>query len=385
MILLFWTIAGLILATVTGYGLVVIGLAAILPRRSPIAPAQPLRATLLIAAHNEEDCIGEKLANALAQDVTPHELSIVVVSDGSTDRTVKAARSFADPRIRVVELPEQVGKIAALQHALETIGGDVVIFSDANSQFVPGALAALLGHFGDRRIGGVCGALGIARRRSGWLGLAEDLYWRYDNAIKRAESRLGGVVSAQGSLYAMRRELIGSVPLSVADDFFLSTEAVVAGRRLAFEPCAITMEAVSASTRGEFGRRVRSTERGWRGLLMRRGLLNPLRHGAYAWQLLFHKFLRRLVPWMLAMLLVLSALLAGTHPFFAWAFAIQAAGYGVAAAVAMFPPLRRVPGSSLLFFFVETQVAMALGLVRVALGRHSSRWTPLRPATDTHG
>lgn len=380
MSLLFWTAAGLMTATVLAYGLFVISLAALLPRRPPTTPAAPLPATLLITARNEEGCIADKLANALAQNVAPHRLSVVVASDGSTDRTAAIARSMADPRVRVIETADHAGKIAAMQQALATIRDPVVIFSDANSLFVPGALAALLEHFGDPQVGGVCGALGIARRRSGWLGLAEDLYWRYDNAIKRAEHRLGGAVSAQGSLYAMRRELVGAVPPSVADDFFISTGAVTAGRRLAFEPRAVTIEAVSADARGEFGRRVRSTERGWRALLMRRGLLNPARHGAYALQLLFHKLLRRLVPWMLLALFAASLGLAGEHPFYATALAVQAAIYGLALAVAVFPPLRRIPGSSLVFFAVGSQLAMALGLVRVALGRHSSRWTPVRGA-----
>lgn len=374
---LFWFTVASGVVTVVGYPLAIIALATLLPHR-PEPPPQPLRATLLIAAHNEEACIAAKLENALSQDVQPHQMSVVVVADGCTDRTTAIVQANPDPRVSLFDSGVHLGKIAAMQKALESVGGDVVIFSDANSLFAPGALRALLNGFTTPRVGGVCGALAIARRGSGWLGTAESLYWRYDNLLKKAESRLGGAVSAQGSLYAVRRDLLDTVPLSVADDFFISTQVVAAGKRLRFAPQAVTVEPVSNNTRGEFGRRVRSTERGWRGLLARRALLNPLRTGAYAIQLLFHKVLRRTVPLMLALTLVLSAVLAPQHWIYAVAFAVQGVFYGVALGALAWPPLRRLPGATVAFFFVETQIAMALGLSRVALGLHSRRWVPVR-------
>lgn len=375
---LFWILVAAILAVVAGYGLAILLLAA-MRRPVPLPQEQPLRATVLIAAHNEAGCIGDKLANVLAQDIGPHALSVVVVSDGSTDGTPDAARRLGDARVRVIEIVEHAGKIPALNRALGEIGGDVVIFSDANSHLAPGALRALLRRFADPGVGGVCGAPAVAKARSGWLGAAEHAYWRYDNALKQAESRLGGTVSATGSLYAVRRSVLtGPVPASVADDFYISTQVVAGGQRLDFAPEAICVEPVSGQTRREFGRRVRSTERGWRGLLMMRRLLNPARTGGYAIHLLFHKLLRRMMPFLLAGLLVVSALLAPLHPFYAAAFAGQAAFYGIALAALLWPPARRLPGATLAIFFVGAQVAMAIGLLRVAIGRHSGRWTPVR-------
>jgi cellulose synthase/poly-beta-1,6-N-acetylglucosamine synthase-like glycosyltransferase len=374
---LFWILVAAVFATVAGYGLVIIILASLWPhRRSP--PPRQLSATLLIAAHNEEDCIGDKLANALDQDVGDHRLSILVVSDGSTDRTAGIVRACGNPRVQLLEVTDHVGKVLAMSQALNRIDDDIVIFSDANSHLTPGALKLLLDHFGSPDVGGVCGALAISRRHSGWLGFAEHIYWRYDNTLKWAESRLGGAVSAQGSLYAIRRDLLGQVPASVADDFFISTKVVDAGLRLQFEPNAVAVETVSSNTRGEFYRRVRSTERGWRALLARRRLLNPFRTGIYAVQLFFHKFLRRTVPIMLVAILVLSALLAGQHWIYAAAMIGQVLIYGIATATMLSPHLRRVPGAPLIAFVIETQIAMALGLARVALGKHSSNWKPVR-------
>ncbi len=376
----FWMIIALAAFVMVGYGLVIILLERLLGRqRRP--EAIPLNATVLIAAHNEERCIGQKLRNILNQDVGSHCLRVVVASDGSVDRTADIVRSFSDPRVCLVDVREHVGKIPAMNRALEQIDCDVVVFSDANSELVPGALNALLAWFADPEVGGVCGAPSICMRGSGWLGWAERWYWRYDNRLKQAESRLGGAVSAQGSLYAVRRALIGSVPDTVSDDFFISTQAVAAGQRLAFEPDAVAVEAVSNNTRNEFFRRVRSTERGWRGLLMRRNLLNPWRTGFYAIQLLVHKVLRRMMPVMLAIMLPISIMLAGDHWIFAAALLAQVVLYGLAIIALLWPTARRMPGASIAFFFVETQIAMAWGLARVALGKHSRHWKPARDAT----
>lgn len=385
MTLLFWLLLALLAVGIFGYGLAVVLLAALRRTRPPSASASlsspPLQATVLIAAHNEEACIQAKLANVLAQQVAPHAVSVVVVTDGCSDRTADIVRDFPDPRVRLLEIRDHGGKIAALNRALAGIDSEVVIFSDANSHLVPGALAALLQPFADPRTGGVCGAPAVAVKRSGWLGAAEHLYWRYDNALKQAESRLGGTVSATGSLYAIRRAVLtGPVPTSVADDFYISTQVVAAGLRLAFAPGARCIEEVSRQTRREFGRRVRSTERGWRGLLLMRRLLDPRRTGAYAVHLFCHKVLRRMVPFLLAALLPVTAAAAPAHGLYATALAAQLVFYGLALAALLIPASRRLPGAALAFFFVETQAAMALGLIRVAVGLHSSRWTPVRDA-----
>ena len=381
MTVLFWTLLALLLTIIFGYGLVLIALAALRPQPA-LPPETPLPVTVLIAAHNEQACIADKLRNVLDQDSGGHEVAVVVVSDGSTDRTAEIVRGLDDPRLRLIEITEHIGKIPALNLALATIGSEVVVFSDANSLLVPNALRALLRPFADPRIGGVCGAPAVVLR-SGWLARAEHLYWCYDNALKQAESRLGGAVSATGSLYAVRRRVLTApIPPSVADDFHISTQVVAAGLRLDFAAMAQSLEEVSGQTGREFGRRVRSTERGWRGLLAMRRLLNPARTGLYAMQLLFHKVLRRMVPLLLAALLLVSALLAPQHGLYAAALFAQLAVYGLALATVLVPPVRRLPGASLAFFFTETQLAMALGLVRVALGLHSSRWTPVRDVAN---
>jgi cellulose synthase/poly-beta-1,6-N-acetylglucosamine synthase-like glycosyltransferase len=383
--LAFWGLIACIAWSLAGYGLTWILLARIaglFERPSPSAVV-PLRVTMLIAARNEAASIRDKLESVLRQDVGPHSLDVLVVSDGSTDDTLDQARSVQDPRVQAFETAAHGGKAQALAAGLARIESDVVVFSDANSILVPGAMRALLEPFRDREVGGVCGHPAIRRDRGGWLAGAERLFWAYDSALKAAEHRLAGVVSAQGTLYAMRRPLVpDSIPADVADDLWISLNAPNRGYRLAFAPGAQAQEIVTDLAQGEFMRRVRSTERGWRGLMNFAGLMNPWRTGLYAVQLIGHKLLRRLTAFLLPAAFVLSLALIPQHPLYLGFALLQVAALAVAVATVVAPGMRRIPGTSALVVFVMGHLAMALGILRAMAGHRTHRWSPVRESVQ---
>lgn len=376
---IFWILIGLLLYGYAGYGLLIVLLAKLWGRAEKIPDVKPAAATLLIAAHNEQGNIGRKLENALSLELGPHTLEILVVSDGSTDGTADAARAFADRGVQTVEIAEHVGKIAALNRSLAQVTSDIVIFSDANSLIAKEAVAKILGNFSDPEVGGVCGCIGVPRQKRGWLGQGEALYWRYDHAMKTSESALGGAVSAQGSLYAIRRELLSPIPAAVADDLVNSLRVVVQGKRLVFEPQATVMETVSESAKAEIGRRVRSTERGWRGLMLYSTLLNPFKFGFYSVQLFSHKVLRRINPFLLILLAAVNALVVNEGMVYAACAVLQLAFYGLALVGWLTGGRPRIL-TAIPCFFVLGHAAMALGLINVARGKKSDRWSPARDA-----
>ena len=379
MTILFWFLIAAILYATVGYPVLVLALGSLRRRRAATGTARKLRVDFVIPAHNEAQVIEEKLRNTLAQKTDPeHELRIIVVSDGSSDGTVEAARRVSDERIEILDIQPRAGKVNALNVAIGRLSGDVAVFSDANSMLVPGALDALLSHYVDEEVGGVCGAISVARSKVGGIAKSEGLYWRYDQAVKAAESNLGGAVSAQGSFHSVRSELVEPLPLDAADDFTLSVRAVAAGKRLVFEPRAIAIETVTEKADKELMRRVRSTERGWRALMNHAYLLNPMRTGIYSVQLFSHKLLRRLVPWLLILLFVVSAVLSGRGNPYSAAFGIQLAIYGIAALAAIFPTIRRLPVVRHVFFGVMAMVAMGMGVFNYYRGKNSTLWTPVR-------
>ncbi|WP_424978506.1 glycosyltransferase [Leisingera sp. S232] len=374
---LFWISALALGYSLIGYSLILLGLGRFFPAWSPRVDApMPAKVSFLIAAYNEAPVIAEKLRNTLELARGDCALEVILVCDGSSDGTAQVARRVEDPAINVLE-PGRQGKALALACGLEKCSGDVVVFSDANAMLAPNSLLAMLPHYQDRRVGGVCGQITV-QAKDGGIGMSEGLFWRYDQAMKHAEAQLGGTVSAQGSVYSMRRELARAPRLGCTDDFDISVAAVHAGKRLVFEPDARTSETTTEEVKSEMRRRIRSSERGWRSLMQNAALMNPFAHGLYAWQLFSHKLMRRLNPLFLVLLFVSNLLLIDKGGFYLLTGIGQISFYGMALAGLIRPDLRRLKPVALAAFFTFAHVAMGWGILRCMAGRQSTLWTPSR-------
>src|SRR5207244_3480535 len=154
--------------------------------------------TLLIAAHDEAEVIGERLENALAVDYPAGKFEIVVASDGSSDATAAIVRSFADRGVRLLDYHPNRGKSATLNAAWNEIHGELVLLSDANTFIEPGAPKRLARWFDDASIGAVCGRLVLVDPASGRN--VDGLYWRYETFLKLCESRLDALLGANGAI-----------------------------------------------------------------------------------------------------------------------------------------------------------------------------------------
>jgi cellulose synthase/poly-beta-1,6-N-acetylglucosamine synthase-like glycosyltransferase len=351
--------------------------------RNRVVEKQPItpRMSLIIAAYNEEDCIAERLVNALAADHPGEALEIIVASDGSSDRTEEIVASFAPRGVRLLRLPRQ-GKIPALTAAVARARGEILVFSDANTMMETGALRALASNFADASVGGVAGNTGYTiQDGSDSSSRGENGYWRYDTWIKELESRTGSVVSAHGGLYALRRELFQApVDTAVTDDFIISTGVVEQGRRLVFESDARAYEVAVPRMNREFSRRVRLMTRGLRGVSLRRRLLNPARYGFYAVVLFSHKILRRLVPIALVALLVSTLYLTSMGTAFLMALMAQLGIYSFAAVgyLTRSRPVGEWRCFYVPFFFCMANLAALIALVRFARGERVTLWQPQR-------
>jgi cellulose synthase/poly-beta-1,6-N-acetylglucosamine synthase-like glycosyltransferase len=364
-----------------GYPLLLTVLGAMAPRARAEPGGTPSSVSIIICAHNEAAAIGAKLRSVLDSVARRAErVEIIVCDDGSTDGTARIAAELAEGSpvpLRVVTLPRG-GKAAALRVAMAQAQGEILVFSDADPQWEAATLPALLAPFADRRVGAVAGEVrGIRSAKGGaWRG-GEALFRRYESAIRAAEGRLFGCVSADGGLFALRASLAEPVPGDVTDDFFLSTAAVVRGYRIAFEPRAAVYEVAPDGQRQHFRRRIRITVRGLTGLWRRRALLNPWRTGAYAFGLLFHKLLRRLAPLLLlplwAAVLALVAERGETAHLLAFA-ALSAAAVGTAAILLLpvkVPRLLRLPA-----YLGIHLGGLAIGTLLFLAGKRYTQWAP---------
>jgi cellulose synthase/poly-beta-1,6-N-acetylglucosamine synthase-like glycosyltransferase len=359
-----------------GYPLLLAALGRIRPRPRQRRPTHKA-VSVLVAAHNEEGVIEAKVANVRTTDYPQDLIEIVVVSDGSTDGTVQAARrAGAD---RVLDLP-RVGKITALNGAVEAAGGEILVFTDADSFFRRDTLGELLTNFADPTVGGVS-ANEVSGTGSDAPGVArgEGAYWHYEQWIKRLEDKVGSAVSASGRLYAIRRSLFRpSTVTSGTDDFVISTQVLKAGRRLAFDEHTLVLVDAPRDAGSEFRRKVRVMNRGLRAALSLRGLLLPWRGGFYSVQVVSHKVLRRLLPFFLLTAVAAGIWLTTLSPVWWFVLGPQLAFYGLAAAgwAGRSGGWGRARPLWIAYYFCLVNIAAAAAVVSVVGGVRFERWDP---------
>ncbi|MBF8743307.1 glycosyltransferase family 2 protein [Pseudomonas guariconensis] len=370
---IFWSCLLLPMYAWVGYPLLLTLAAPFFSRQLP-GPLAPQRVSVVIAAYNEERHIEHKLASVLAQDYSAADLQVVVASDGSSDLTVARARAIGAACVQVLDLPRQ-GKGATLNMAVQRCQGDILVFTDADNQWSGDTLRRLLAPFADPGVGCTAGHMIIPEPGQG-LSLGDSLYRHYEAWLRKVENRTGCMVSADGALLALRHELFQPIPRQVNDDFFISTCAPVAGKRIVYVPEAVVLDQGVDEAGKQFRRRQRVTVGGLLSLAARRELLNPFRHGLYAVALASHKLIRRLAPVLLVPLLLANLWLATEGGFYLLCLAAQLLGYG-AAVLGLLDARRRLPKPfRLAAFLLVTVAGMSIGVWQFLRGYSYSQWNP---------
>jgi cellulose synthase/poly-beta-1,6-N-acetylglucosamine synthase-like glycosyltransferase len=287
---------------------VAVGLAArVRPLRLAVA-SRPATLTIAIAVHDEEPQVAARIADALAQDSPESPIvEVLVGSDGSEDGTerVVAAIAAADPRVRLIGLP-RAGQTPT-QHALfEAARGDVVVLTDAETRFAPGALARLVAPFGDPRVGAATGRLEWRDEDATATSRNEGLYWRYERRVRDLESQAGWLTAVTGAFLAVRRSSYRPVPATASMDHLLPLYVREQGGIVVYVPDAVATDRPISGLREQFRSRSRTATRGIRANLSMAVRLAPWRHPAAALAIWSHKLLRWATP-----LLALAALVAG--------------------------------------------------------------------------
>jgi cellulose synthase/poly-beta-1,6-N-acetylglucosamine synthase-like glycosyltransferase len=328
--------------------------------------------SIVIAAHDEETCITQKVENCLALDYPRDRLEVLVGCDGCTDRTADLARAAGGDRVSVIEAP-RAGKATVLSRLVPRARGDVVVLTDANVLLDAGAAKALARHFHDPSVGAVVGRLRLYNRvRRDYV---ESAYWKYETVVKYYEGKLGCVLGANGGLYAVRRLVFPALrDTTITDDFVVPVRIAARGWRVPYEPEAVAFEETTEDVREEFGRRARIGAGNWQSLALVPFVLDP-RIGFLHFAFVSHKLLRWLVPFLLPAALLLSIPPAARgSAFFLVLLAAQLAFYGLAAAGwrRAGGPLRRTAAAA--WYFVVMNAALVVGLWRFVRGTQQAAW-----------
>ena len=319
--------------------------ASVAPRKIRRAPLD-YSVSIVVAARNEQHTIGRRMAEfsaILDRRRAPGE--IILVSDGSTDRTAAEARAAVARGIRILELPRNGGKAAALNIGVAQARHEILVFADARQHWAEDALERLLENFADPHVGAVSGDLAVEDSQGVMAGVG--LYWRYEKWIRRNESRLGSLAGATGAISAVRRELFRKIPEDlVVEDVYWPLQVAMQGYRVVHDDRAVAFDRWPACCGGEFRRKVRTLSGNFQLLGRIPGALLPWRSRVWV-SFVSHKLLRLAIPWALLALFIATAA-ASDNPWHGALLALQVGFYSLAA-IGTAPRTGRIAGASAAF------------------------------------
>lgn len=374
-LLLFWISAIILVYTYLGYPVLIALLARLKTRRvlSGQNPELP-KVSLIIAAHNEEKVIGEKIKNSLNINYPEDLLSIVIVSDGSIDRTNEIVAEFNSSRIQFLHYPVRNGKAHALNVGVANSESKIIVFSDANIRYEPDSIKILVKNFSDPSVGCVCGKVLLEKPEGSTEPVGEGAYMKYERFIHENESRFNTMIGTDGAMYAIRRELFK--PLSedvIVDDFIIAMRVLDKGYRIVYEPKAIGYEYAASSVSQEFKRKVRMIAGGFQSLGILKSVLNPLSHPIVFIQFISHKYLRWLGP-IFIVSLFLSNLFLLSNLLYQMIFTLQLIFYASALAATFVERLRRKSLFYFPYYFCSLNIAASIGMKRFILSQQNVKW-----------
>ncbi|MCS3904320.1 cellulose synthase/poly-beta-1,6-N-acetylglucosamine synthase-like glycosyltransferase [Methylohalomonas lacus] len=367
----------LVLYIYAGYPACAALLARMAPRPVRTAEYEPF-VTVIISAFNEEAYIAETIENKLQQDYPADKLELIVISDGSTDRTDEIVQGFAGGSVRFLLQQPRQGKTAAVNRAVEQARGEIIVFSDANSIYQQDAIRQLLQNFSDPRVGYVTGKMMYVHMDGSLIGTGCSAYMRYENTVRRQESSFGSIVGVDGGIDAMRKSLYRPMNPDQLPDFVQPLTVVEQGFRVIYEPRAVLKETACADQASEYRMRVRVSLRALWALLDKRHLLNPLAYPLFSWQLLSHKLLRYGAWLPLSVLLILNPVLARGSWFYTILLCMQVLFYLSAyTGYRLQRQGRRAPFVfSAPYYFILINLAAARAAVQFLKGHKQVLWIP---------
>jgi cellulose synthase/poly-beta-1,6-N-acetylglucosamine synthase-like glycosyltransferase len=329
----------LIFFAFVGYALLMAALARFFPRPWQACDPEPLTSGLsvVLCVHNAADQIQLRLQNLFCCDWSG-PLEVIVFCDGCTDPTAELARSTGHANLRIVESPTQQGKAAGLNAAIPLCRYPVVVLCDVRQTFAPDAFQKLAAPFADPTVVAVSGLLDIAASDSG-SGRGVDLYWRLETLLRQWEGQFDSVIGCTGAICAIRRDLYTPLPEdTLLDDVVIPMRLAVAGGRVLYEPTARAFDPQTLDPEREQRRKRRTLVGNFQMLERYPAWMLPWKNRLWC-QLICHKYLRLLVPWLLIAVACLSALAPKT-PLITLLITGQVVAYTCALAGCLLPHFR---------------------------------------------
>lgn len=379
--LLIMTVSGGgIFLVLAGYPLLVLLLSVFHPRQAMEKTEEDFNlptVSLLIIVRNGEKLIARKIKNCLGLDYPADHIELVIVSDGSSDRTEEIVETFQDSRIKLVKMIGHHGKTAGINLGAPQTKGKIIVFSDVDALLNSQAIRLLTTHFSSQDVGGVCGKRAIGDDPAE-LKRAQSTYISFDGYIKQLETRIGSITANDGKLYGIRKTLFHPVPDSVTDDLFQCLNIVNQGYRFVFEPQAVAIIKVPSRSPGhELRRRRRIVSRSLNGICNMAHMLNPIKYGQFSFGLFINKVCRRMLPFLLLIFYISSCTAALNNPVHTGLVLMQTCFYLLAPVSLVLDKETLLDRfASVVFYFSLGNFATLLGVIDFFRGDLPTNWEP---------
>ena len=199
---------------------------------------------IIVPVYNEEDVIEAAVRSLLALDYP--QFDVIVVDDGSTDRTLARASALAGrygaSTVRVLHKANG-GKASALNVGIAAARAELVLCMDGDLRLAPETLHQAVRHFTDPRVGAVAGNVKVVNRVNLWTRLQALEYIEGLNMARRAQGFLHAVNIIPGPIGVFRRELLVAIGGyhndTFAEDADITVRILTAGWHIVYEDRAI--------------------------------------------------------------------------------------------------------------------------------------------------
>ncbi|MGD0502992.1 MAG: glycosyltransferase [Steroidobacteraceae bacterium] len=329
-----------------------------------------LSCAVCVCAYNEERVIARKVDNLLALRAQEPDLQILIYVDAASDRTAEILREYGGA-IDLHVSAERHGKTYGMNLLAARAQAAVLIFTDANVIMDLACVRDFQRYFADPEIGCVCGNLVYTNPGDSTTASTGSTYWRFEEAVKKLEMESGSVMGADGSLFAIRRELHYPPPPHIIDDMYVSLMILCSGYRVIQASDAFAYEESVVSSREEFQRKIRIACQAFN---VHRLVWPHLRQldGVTLYKYVSHKLIRWFTIYLLAASAIAfdAALLASGHGILAAAGAAFGAAALLLGRFCSLPPFAQI--TEILSAFAGT----GLGVWRSLRGDRYQTWTP---------
>jgi cellulose synthase/poly-beta-1,6-N-acetylglucosamine synthase-like glycosyltransferase/peptidoglycan/xylan/chitin deacetylase (PgdA/CDA1 family)/spore germination protein YaaH len=275
--------------------LLLVGALAVYDRLATHEPGTPAqiasykpKVAVLIPAYNEEKVIERTVRSALDSDYP--NLHVIVIDDGSKDRTLEVARRAfaqeeAEGRVLILTKPN-AGKAEALNYGLEHLTDEEIFVGiDADTIIAPDAISHLVPHFMNPEVAAIAGNAKVGNRVNLWTRWQALEYITSQNFERRALNTMGAVSVVPGAIGAWRvsavREAGGYHVDTVAEDADLTMALLRRGYRVEYEDQALAYTEAPTNANGLMRQRFRWSFGILQSVYKHRGVF--ARKGALGW------------------------------------------------------------------------------------------------------